>query len=389
MADFNLPDVHSESRIGMDRLYDIVINMKRDLRRVNDALSLNGAQNIVTKHNKKCKTQGCYWKAENKDLNNDGIPDIVIRDRNNQPLVVNGWSTKGSKYPVRMAYYTDNPTREARKEKPFKQYVGEFMQREDIDNILDQMHSGQYKYSVKKHIITPYEYFCKAFIDNITNTCIDNLIQNDNHPLVLNNNNRWRDLIPVMAKVKATLWRNEILGPLATGNRYDLKNENHARLFKKSLKTPEGKNILMNFIQFICSKYSKEAKIEMVAKTIFIENKNYLMSKEKKEVKAEGYNYLQQVNNSVQEAPGTYYVPPPNSFNPPRPLSVGPNGQQFMEVNVQRPLTPNFNQQFQLNIPQHYNLSDPNNGRVEEVYDENGNAIQAPGQPMAIQYQTQ
>ena len=65
-------------KIGMNDLAHIVLDLRRDFKKVSKALSLEGAQDIVNKHNAKSNNQ---WTAEHKDVNGDNIPDIVIKKR--------------------------------------------------------------------------------------------------------------------------------------------------------------------------------------------------------------------------------------------------------------------------------------------------------------------
>ena len=111
----------SHKKVGMNELANIVLNMQRDFKRVAGALSVQGAQNIVNKHNATAKPSA-YWRVQHEDINGDNIPDILIRNSKNEPIVVNGWTTKRSDYPARYKYYQAYPTREERKEHPYPEY---------------------------------------------------------------------------------------------------------------------------------------------------------------------------------------------------------------------------------------------------------------------------
>ena len=114
------PQRRSHGRIGMNELANIVLGMQRDFKRVANALSVQGAQEIIEKHND--NSPNAPWNLLHQDVNRDGIPDIIIRNENNEPIVVNGWTTKGSDYPERYRYYNTYPTREARRAHPYPAY---------------------------------------------------------------------------------------------------------------------------------------------------------------------------------------------------------------------------------------------------------------------------
>lgn len=113
-------------RKGMTDLARIVLDLQRDVTRVKNAISPQGAEAIVDQHNAKSKPSA-HWKLNKRDptgpatltnltdLNNDGIPDVVISNANNQPIFVNGYTTTNSNYPVDLAYYNRYPTRASRR----------------------------------------------------------------------------------------------------------------------------------------------------------------------------------------------------------------------------------------------------------------------------------
>ena len=113
-------------RKGMPDLARIVLDLQRDIKRVKNAISPQGAQAIVDQHNATSKPSA-HWKLNKlnaqgpatlsnlSDLNQDGIPDVVISNANNQPIFVNGYTTTNSNYPVDLAYYNRYPTRDARR----------------------------------------------------------------------------------------------------------------------------------------------------------------------------------------------------------------------------------------------------------------------------------
>ena len=107
----------STSKLGMNQLAQIILNLQRDVKRVSKAISEQGARDIVEKHNAKYpEGSASRWKLTNNDVNNDGIPDIIIRNSNNEPLYVNGYTTTKSDYPIRYEFFKDFPESEQRKQ---------------------------------------------------------------------------------------------------------------------------------------------------------------------------------------------------------------------------------------------------------------------------------
>ena len=105
-------------KLGMNDLAKIVLDLNQDVKLIKDAQSLQGAQNWIEKNGWTGK-----YEAYKKDINGDTIPDIVVQrlDNEGKPIdndyvIVNGYTTAESTYPYRHAYYTQFPTREARKQ---------------------------------------------------------------------------------------------------------------------------------------------------------------------------------------------------------------------------------------------------------------------------------
>ena len=109
-------------RKGMPDLAKIVLDLQRDIKRVKSAISPQGAEALVTRHNATAKPSS-HWKLNKQnpqapasltnltDINNDGFPGVVISNANNQPIYVNGYTTTNSTYSVDLAYYNRYPTR--------------------------------------------------------------------------------------------------------------------------------------------------------------------------------------------------------------------------------------------------------------------------------------
>ena len=89
--------------------------------RVKNAISPQGAQALVDKHNSKAKPSA-RWKLTKRnpqrratltnptDINNDGVSDVVISNANNQRVSVNCHTTTNGNNPIDLAYDTKYPT---------------------------------------------------------------------------------------------------------------------------------------------------------------------------------------------------------------------------------------------------------------------------------------
>ncbi len=103
------------SRIGVHEIMPVLLDLQRDIKMISEAQCLNGATNLAQRWGK-------GHRAEEGDINNDGIPDVVIYDENDNPVVVNGYTTTQSNHPVRYQYFTENPTKDSRKANPMSKW---------------------------------------------------------------------------------------------------------------------------------------------------------------------------------------------------------------------------------------------------------------------------
>ena len=115
-----------QDRKGMNELSRIILDLQRDVTRVKNAISPQGAEALVMKHNATAKP-GSHWKLNKRDqnapasltnltdVNNDGVPDVIITNGQNKPIFVNGYTTTSTTYPIDLAYYNQYPTRADRR----------------------------------------------------------------------------------------------------------------------------------------------------------------------------------------------------------------------------------------------------------------------------------
>ncbi len=96
--------VSGKSPMGLEQLYTILVDMKRDIKKVAQANCLPSARQYAEKLTKR---SGMTHTAARVDLNDDGIDEIVVRDVYGNPVVINGYTTSASTWPERLEYYTN------------------------------------------------------------------------------------------------------------------------------------------------------------------------------------------------------------------------------------------------------------------------------------------
>ena len=108
----------------MNSLMNIVLDIKRDVKRVKSAIAPQNAEAMIQKHNQSSPNSPWYLNkrdpngpavlANLTDVNGDDIPDVIVYDKRGNPLIVNGWTTKKSEWADDLVYNTALPTRAAR-----------------------------------------------------------------------------------------------------------------------------------------------------------------------------------------------------------------------------------------------------------------------------------
>ncbi len=132
-------DRHIGYEPGMRDLVEIVAGLQKDVKRINKCLTLEGAKNFIK--DKK------NWGAYEEDITGpngkpDGIKEVFVTDSKGRVKVINGYELGKTTYPIRKAYYTTLPTKEARKGHSYS----EFKQR--INKIGAGLKDGQPVYEL-------------------------------------------------------------------------------------------------------------------------------------------------------------------------------------------------------------------------------------------------
>ena len=112
--------VSNMNQSAMNSLLNIVgtANHKKDIRQIAKTQSVRGAQEWIDKN----KKQG--WIAEEEDVDNDGITDVLVKDANGNLVIVNGYTLKPSSYPYRKLFHEADP--EVRKDyRNYEDYISD------------------------------------------------------------------------------------------------------------------------------------------------------------------------------------------------------------------------------------------------------------------------
>ena len=92
-------------------LLDLVLNKKKDIKFIPSAEDEQSAARYGKSHGLRLQTE---------DINNDGINDIILYNKDGQPVIINGYRLVPSRFPLRQDYKENYPTKAARK------YIGGF-----------------------------------------------------------------------------------------------------------------------------------------------------------------------------------------------------------------------------------------------------------------------
>ncbi len=103
LGDYEERSASGSSPKGLEQLYSIIVDMRRDIKKVAQGNCLPSAKEYATKLSKRT---GVKHEAYRQDLNGDGIDEIVVRDVYGNPCVINGYTTIKSKWPERLQFHS-------------------------------------------------------------------------------------------------------------------------------------------------------------------------------------------------------------------------------------------------------------------------------------------
>ena len=118
---------------GYGELVNIVAGLQKDVKRINQAITLEGAQayvDAVDKYGKKIRKN---WTAHEEDITGpnghpDGVKEVFVTDAKGNLRIINGYTLGKTTYPIRKAYRTLFNTPKERKETPFTSFKRQLYQ---------------------------------------------------------------------------------------------------------------------------------------------------------------------------------------------------------------------------------------------------------------------
>lgn len=151
---------------GMEQLAQVVVGLQKDVKRINQCLTLKGAEAYGKKKG---------WNAHDADITGpkgkpDGIREVFLTDKNGNIRVVNGWTLKATDYPHRKMYMTQYDTKEKRKKTPYNKFMNDlnvfnkYLNNDGYPTYANNIDIPEFA-NVKRTKITPKEYF-KQFVFN-------------------------------------------------------------------------------------------------------------------------------------------------------------------------------------------------------------------------------
>ena len=115
---------------GMEELVKVVVGLQKDVKRINNAITLQGAQNYI--QNKP------NWQAHEEDITGpegapDGIKEVFITDGKGNVKIINGYSLAKTTYPLRKLHRTIFPTRQDRRGHPINELANNLKEIQDLN----------------------------------------------------------------------------------------------------------------------------------------------------------------------------------------------------------------------------------------------------------------
>ena len=111
--------VSKMNQSAMGSLINIVgtANHKKDIKQIAKTQSVRGAQEWIDKNKK------AGWIAEEEDVDNDGISDVLVKDANGNLVIVNGYTLKPSTYPYRKLFDEEEDPKVRADYKTYEDYI--------------------------------------------------------------------------------------------------------------------------------------------------------------------------------------------------------------------------------------------------------------------------
>ncbi|KAK8852600.1 hypothetical protein M9Y10_017588 [Tritrichomonas musculus] len=251
----------ASSKTGMDALWHIVLDNQKDVKRRKKAMTLTGAQDIVNKRNA-ANPNSAPWRAAIEDPNNDGVPDVLIRNGSNNPIYINGYTTARSDWPARFNFYTDYDKAARKqyrndhdgksitlpiylKDKLQYTYNNDFTGNpHDLGNMIGYtIPNGWPTKEALSHYTFPIEKRKSAFarfrdyiINELTQSVCSELVSH--HVINITNRNK----AALLMKGTGKIWKEYILQRIANRHRMNVDSEPFQKMIKKKAGKQEVDN---------------------------------------------------------------------------------------------------------------------------------------------------
>ena len=100
----------------LEDLYDIILKHKKEIRKIPQCSTINGASNWAAK-------RGLRAAETNIDGSLDGSKEVVVYDKKGKPFVVNGYTLRPSDFPVRNKYWETHSKESDRIKEPMHDWL--------------------------------------------------------------------------------------------------------------------------------------------------------------------------------------------------------------------------------------------------------------------------
>ena len=171
MEDIRQPRGYTTSETAedvMNSMLNIILNHKKEIQKLPHFSSVASSQNWIQRH------PSSGLRVQEKDLNGDNRPEVVVYNKAGRPFIVNGYKLRASDYPQRRMYWGTHPDHEDRIGEPYGAWVqGKLYKiKEDPDFAWgrkvklskegEQLKAWGYRMpTAPRAQTTPYAIFCK------------------------------------------------------------------------------------------------------------------------------------------------------------------------------------------------------------------------------------
>ena len=175
-----------KNQFSMSKLVELVgSNGKQDIKKINKMQSVNGAREWIKKYGYED-----IYSADHEDVDNDGIQEVVVKDKDGKYVIINGYTLRPSDFPYREKYYELDEA-ERKKYNGYKDYFRRGYYQPEYDKRTGEIsgwginpeedqftqdminHMYEYKSKLPKKKLSPYQLFISTYVRNMYDYVID------------------------------------------------------------------------------------------------------------------------------------------------------------------------------------------------------------------------